>query len=115
MNSWLEVIVNWFRLKACVKCGGDLALDEGDWLCLQCGTYYYMGLYQDWQLMELVERPPLRSNHRRAKTIGFGLTGPPVYRRSGTLEPATQRIGDWSNPGDSSSSANAFPRCFFVN
>ena len=20
-------------------------LDEGDWLCLQCGTYYYIGLY----------------------------------------------------------------------
>ena len=34
-----------FRLKACAKCGGDLALDEGDWICLQCGTYYYVGLY----------------------------------------------------------------------
>ncbi len=22
-------------------------LDEGDWLCLQCGKYYYTGLYQD--------------------------------------------------------------------
>jgi hypothetical protein len=21
-------------------------LDEPDWLCLQCGTYYYTGLYQ---------------------------------------------------------------------
>jgi hypothetical protein len=35
-----------FRLKACVKCRGDLVLDEGDWLCLQCGTYYYTGLYR---------------------------------------------------------------------
>jgi hypothetical protein len=35
-----------FRLKACAKCGGDLALDEGDWICLQCGTYYYVGLYR---------------------------------------------------------------------
>ena len=34
-----------FHLKACPKCHGDLALDEGDWLCLQCGTYYYTGLY----------------------------------------------------------------------
>jgi len=34
-----------FRLKACTKCGGDLALDDGDWICLQCGTYYYVGLY----------------------------------------------------------------------
>ena len=35
-----------FRFKACLKCRGDLVLDEGDWLCLQCGTYYYTGLYQ---------------------------------------------------------------------
>ncbi len=37
--------MSWFRLKACPKCRGDLASDEGDWLCLQCGTYYYTGLY----------------------------------------------------------------------
>lgn len=37
--------MRWFRLKACPKCRGDLVLDEGDWLCLQCGTYYYTGLY----------------------------------------------------------------------
>ena len=37
--------MNWFRLKGCAKCGGDLVLDQGDWLCLQCGTYYYTGLY----------------------------------------------------------------------
>ena len=38
--------MNLFRLKACTKCRGDLLLDEGDWLCLQCGTYYYTGLYR---------------------------------------------------------------------
>ena len=38
--------MNWFRLKSCIKCQGDLASDHGDWLCLQCGTYYYTGLYQ---------------------------------------------------------------------
>lgn len=38
--------MNWFCLKACTKCGGDLAVDDGDWICLQCGTYYYTGLYQ---------------------------------------------------------------------
>lgn len=37
--------MTWFRLKACPKCQGDLASDEGYWLCLQCGTYYYTGLY----------------------------------------------------------------------
>ena len=38
--------MNWFRLKTCIKCQGDLAADEGDWICLQCGTYYYTGVYQ---------------------------------------------------------------------
>ena len=39
--------MSWFRLKACPKCQGDLASDDGDWLCLQCGTYYYTGLYRN--------------------------------------------------------------------
>ena len=39
--------MNWFRLKACAKCKGDLVLDDGDWLCLQCGTYLYTGLYRN--------------------------------------------------------------------
>ena len=38
--------MNWFLFKACSKCRGDLVLDEGDWLCLQCGTYYYTDLYR---------------------------------------------------------------------
>lgn len=38
--------MNYYRLKACGKCGGDLAWDQGDWICLQCGTYYYVGLYR---------------------------------------------------------------------
>ena len=28
-------------LKGCIKCGGDLVFDEGDWRCWQCGQYYY--------------------------------------------------------------------------
>ena len=38
--------MNWFRWKACGKGGGDLVWDDGDWLCLQCGRYYYTRLYQ---------------------------------------------------------------------
>ena len=38
--------MNWYRLKSCIKCQGDLAADNGDWLCLQCGTYYYTDLYR---------------------------------------------------------------------
>ena len=33
-----------YRLAACLKCRGDLVNDEGDWLCLQCGVYYYTGI-----------------------------------------------------------------------
>ncbi len=33
-----------FRLGACLKCRGDLIYDDGDWLCLQCGVYYYTGI-----------------------------------------------------------------------
>ena len=46
--------MNLFMLKACIKCRGDLVWDDGDWLCLQCGRYYYTRLYQpgaisDWE------------------------------------------------------------------
>ena len=30
-----------FWLKGCSRCRGDLFLEELDWRCLQCGTYYY--------------------------------------------------------------------------
>ena len=39
--------MNLYRLGACLKCCGDLAHDDGDWICLQCGTYYYTGLYPE--------------------------------------------------------------------
>lgn len=55
-----------FRFKACRKCRGDLVLDEGDWLCLQCGTYYYTGLY----------RRPGFSASGTGRRIGPESTGP---------------------------------------
>lgn len=30
-----------YRFKACQRCGGDLMLDDGAWLCCQCGRHYY--------------------------------------------------------------------------
>ena len=39
-----ELNVKIFRLGTCLKCRGDLVHDEGDWLCLQCGVYYYTDL-----------------------------------------------------------------------
>ena len=50
-------IVNWFRLKTCINCQGDLAADNGDWICLQCGTYYYTGLYQPHPRID--DKPPI--------------------------------------------------------
>ena len=41
--------MNLYRLGACLKCRGDLAYDDGDWSCLQCGVYYYTGLYHEIQ------------------------------------------------------------------
>ena len=41
--------MNLYRLGVCLKCRGDLAYDDGDWICLQCGTYYYTGLYHQNQ------------------------------------------------------------------
>lgn len=38
--------MNIYALKGCRKCGGDLARDDGDWRCLQCGAYFYVGLYR---------------------------------------------------------------------
>lgn len=43
-----------YILKGCQRCGGDLARDWGDWICLQCGAYCYVGLYR------AEGRPPLR-------------------------------------------------------
>jgi hypothetical protein len=37
--------LNNYILKACRRCGGDLAKDCDDWICLQCGRYSYVGLY----------------------------------------------------------------------
>ena len=34
-------------------------MDDGDWICLQCGTYYYVDFYQR------VEHPPQRDSKRR--------------------------------------------------
>ena len=28
-------------LKSCIRCGGDLVLDDSDWKCVQCARYLY--------------------------------------------------------------------------
>lgn len=66
-----------FRFKACTKCGGDLALDEGDWLCLQCGKYYYVGLYP------YRDREPVAVRWQFPRPRGFQVKGYGGGRREG--------------------------------
>ena len=49
-------MVNRFKIKACGRCGGDLALEDNDWRCLQCATYYYAGLYANAGAPEWLRR-----------------------------------------------------------
>lgn len=62
-------MLNWFRLKACAKCGGDLAQDDGDWICLQCGTYDYIGLYSN---KNVLPRPQLQSSPEEKSGLDIG-------------------------------------------
>lgn len=63
--------MKWFRLKECKKCGGDLALDDGDWLCLQCGSYYYTRLYQQAESPrgKWMNWPPLSQREKGAGVV----------------------------------------------
>ena len=65
--------MNIYRLKACRKCGGDLARDDGDWRCLQCGSYSYVGLYRN-------PLPPVIRARESAPTFMTteGASDPPV-------------------------------------
>ena len=78
--------MNWFCLKACTKCCGDLAVDDGDWICLQCGTYYYTGLYQrGW--VSTPSRPNRGSEDTGRRDH---VRSPPIF---GHLKGSNQEIG----------------------
>ena len=70
--------MNLYRLGVCLKCRGDLAYDDGDWICLQCGTYYYTGLYP--------ETRPDSSGARLLRVAGAGI--PDDRDADGRLAPA---------------------------
>ena len=70
--------MNQFRLKACPKCRGDLVFDEGDWRCLQCGTYYYTGLYRREDA--LWWPPPDRRDWPLEKAAAGALWPSPCFR-----------------------------------
>ena len=76
--------MNWFRFKACVKYRDDLVLDEQDWLCLQCGTYYSTGLYQGTtpannQPLERISPPEEKTGTDQGILRGLSTQGRPNH------------------------------------
>ena len=87
--------MTWFRFKACVKCRGDLVLDHSDWLCLQCGTYYYTGLYQE----SAPAKAPTKENISpdEEKAAGAAILIPPGYARlTGTSPSSPLPMKPWN-------------------
>ena len=45
-------------------------MDDGDWICLQCGTYYYVGLYQLPEVQQRAEAED-RLDHKGIKPAAY--------------------------------------------
>ena len=45
-------------------------MDDGDWICLQCGTYYYVGLYQLPEVQQRAEAED-RRDHKGIKPAAY--------------------------------------------
>ncbi len=75
--------LNQFALKGCPKCGGDLAMDQGDWLCLNCGSYYYSKLYRNIVTSEPRKEFPALADDGENDTKAWAL-GPETSFRSWT-------------------------------
>lgn len=73
--------MNNYILKACRSCGGDLAKDCDDWICLQCGRYSYVGLYsQPESPVDIVSPLPVK---RRPAITDSRHGGGRIDRQSG--------------------------------
>ena len=91
--------MNRFRFKACSKCRGDLVLDEGDWLCLQCGTYYYTDLYGETR-MAPKPRPAAEPPHEEKTLLPNGpAAGEPGGRAETAFILSRQVLGVTRPPG----------------
>ena len=60
-----------FWLKGCSRCRGDLFLEELDWRCLQCGTYYY-----DTNPLGFLGREGVWGTNARVTSYRAGRVGP---------------------------------------
>ncbi len=86
-----------YLLKACKKCGGDLARDWGDWICLQCGAYCYVGLYAPDRRPG--QRPAAAANPPQQPALpAAGVSRPGRERAAGTERAAAAIVGV-SRPG----------------
>ena len=93
-----------FWLKACTKCGGDLALDEGDWICLQCGTYYYVRLYPGLDQRHRPEAPRRSGKGPQGLPLGKAIPTPAAFDPRGLrgFDPGVMAVGlaaAWWTPG----------------
>lgn len=85
--------MNNYILKACRRCGGDLAEDSGDWICLQCGRYSYVGLYGQAEPPSPPRLPShanlgnSRAESRRAARGADGHSGRSGGRKTATAGP----------------------------
>ena len=53
------------RLGNCIKCTGDLLLEDDEWRCLQCGCYYYPERSSETEKEEGVGSPRVRKLWRK--------------------------------------------------
>lgn len=84
--------MNWFRLKACAKCKGDLVLDDGDWLCLQCGTYCYTGLYRNQEISRWPRENRPAPRKEKTQVLAQSTSGPSACGRAPTATRSTHHL-----------------------
>ena len=61
-----------WRLKSCSRCSGDLAQEDGEWRCLQCGHYYYPDLPRAIEASLELETPSAVTSGYRQRSRGYG-------------------------------------------
>lgn len=62
-------------------------LDEQDWLCLQCGTYYYTGLYRESSSAgpQPMERKLTSLEKAGTAALSSGPVAPQIYLKHATV------------------------------
>jgi len=90
--------VNWFRLKACAKCQGDLVLDDGDWLCLQCGTYWYTGLYRNQEIRWWPRDNRPAAREEKAHKLAHSTPSPLTWEKAPTVPQGMRHLQRAAGP-----------------